>query len=213
MNSESAHPTVSALRQLLPAASCAGFSFATRLPDPAALSESSRREILTSARNAAGDECVSELLRLQGISSKGITNEVGGNRRWPDRFTGSLSYKETVVIGVLAPCSQHSMLGIDLESLSGPAILDSRAVIAPEGVPAEVDQALAVLCAFSVKEAVFKAQYPVTGFRLDFSDVRLHWSSLDSLRGSGTAQCPGNRLIPFQLVVTGQWVVSVASQK
>ena len=95
---------------------------------------------------------------------------------WPNGFVGSLTHKGTAVLGALAAKSVLRALGIDIEFIDSSKLGSIEKNIAWEGLPPGTDQSQGVLLALSAKEAVFKAQYPLTGKLLSFSDVALEWT-------------------------------------
>jgi 4'-phosphopantetheinyl transferase EntD len=97
---------------------------------------------------------------------------------WPKGVIGSITHCDTLCITALAPQSIYRSLGIDIER-NTPLPADLEAVVA---TPSE-QRALATLPSpqrlhmakqiFCAKEALYKAQYPVTQLRLGFQDVEL----------------------------------------
>ena len=208
---DAAHPALTTLQALLPDATVAGGDFAHTLPSPAAVPVLDRPQIFRTARFVAGENCIKDLLKNAGIPDRIIRNGEGGERLWPKEHVGSLTYKKTTVLGALAHSSRLTMLGIDLESIDrdGMALIEST--IAPEGLPPGTSSELGVLLAFSAKEAVFKAQYPATTRRLDFSDVRLKWTGSGHAQGDARAACPDGVILGVRFKIVDRWLVSVAS--
>ena len=102
----------------------------------------------------------------------------------PQGLRASLSHSGEFCIAIAAPAGGPS-LGVDLEP-------DSRAV--PEGLaemmrPCRLPESEPALLAFCVKEAMFKAQYPLTGRMLDFREVPA------VVGASRFRACLGDRLI------------------
>lgn len=206
------HPALFALQALLPNIVVAGVSFANKLPDPRSISSLERQNIFKVEQATAGNDCVNSLLRGVGIGDRKINNGSGGERVWPEHFVGSLTYKETIVLGALAPTKRFAMLGIDLETIgSGEEELD-KGTISSEGLPPGIAPGLGVLYSFSAKEAAFKAQYPLTTRRLNFSHVRLEWHAANSSFAETTAICPAGVILEVQLKIVERWLVSVASK-
>jgi len=110
--------------------------------------------------------------------------------RWPRGCVGSISHSNALAAAVVAYRTDYRSLGIDLEH----AIRDEDCtdeLIGSIQTPAEWER-LAVLptltrgqaltLAFSIKESVFKALYPLVHTYFDFKDVELIWC-----KASGTA--------------------------
>lgn len=206
---DASHETVRALEDLVPEAIVAGGSFAAWLPHPRTLPPADREVTISSAREAAVAHCVRELLLRVGLDEDTtVATAEGGARKWPAGFVGSLTHKGTVVLGVIAPATSTRMIGIDLERTDRDDLAAIENSIASEGLPPGVDSERARLLSFSAKEAVFKAQYPVTGRRLGFPDVQLLWErSGENIRAE--VRCPVEGLV-IRASVVGRWVVSAA---
>lgn len=205
MTLDATHSTVEALRQLLPGAVVAGGSFAGSLPHPATFNPDQRRVAFQATRELAVDECVGSLLERIGLASDlDILMGEGGERRWPRGFVGSLTHKGTVVLGAIAPSSVLTAVGIDLERLSGPGLRAIAHILGEAQEPwlGGHDQEARMLQTFAAKEAVFKAQYPMTRRKVGFSDVRLEWELGGGGERRAAAMCP--ECLPFQ--VRARWV-------
>jgi len=204
------HEAVKALERLVPEAMVTGGSFAGWLPHPRSVEPTAREAIITSARAAAVAQCVRDLLRRVGVAeATRVGTEEGGERNWPAGFVGSLTHKGTVVLGVIASAGSVRMIGIDLERTDGDDLAAIENSIAPEGLAPGMDPATARLVSFSVKEAVFKAQYPETRRRFGFADVQLtNWE-----HGGGyiraAVRCPVDNL-EMRASVAGNWVIAAA---
>jgi len=171
------HSTLLVLRRLVPETAVAGGSFARSLPHPRSLGSASRAVAFASAQELAIEECITSLLQLAGLPlDLRVEKRPDGARDWPRGFAGSLTHKGTVVLGAIAAVSTVKMIGLDLERIDHADLLPIETLVAAEGLPPRIDRQFGTLLAFSAKEAVFKAQYPVTRDRLDFSAVRLRWT-------------------------------------
>lgn len=162
-------------------------------------------------KEAATTRCLEQLLREAGLSPPAPTRCADGPRDWPQGYAGSLSKKGTVVVAALAPREAVASLGIDIETiddsdLSGIPLLGPGENLPPK--PANFH--LGVL--FSAKEAVFKAQYPLTGRRLAFDDVTIAWAPP---RGHivGQAVLEGLRVDVACSVTPTAWVLSIATSR
>ncbi len=99
-----------------------------------------------------------------------------GNRRapvWPDGVVGSITHSEGFCAAAVAHESEFAAVGIDAEGLRPLPVGVRRLVVRPAelcGLPPEICWDAV---AFSAKEAVFKAWFPLTGTWLDFLDVQL----------------------------------------
>ena len=130
--------------------------------------ESRRREF------AIGRACArAALVRLDNRPPVAIP--VGDDRApvWPDGVVGSITHSEGFCAAAVAHGSEFAAVGIDAEGLRPLPDGVRRLVLRPAelcGLPPEISWDAV---AFSAKEAVFKAWFPLTGKWLDFLDVEL----------------------------------------
>lgn len=96
---------------------------------------------------------------------------------WPEGLTGSISHDARHAVAVLLPAAPGLALGVDLEPAEplDPDLVGmictpaERRGLGPLG-EAELRKARLI---FSAKEAVFKAQYPLSGAMLGFEDIEI----------------------------------------
>lgn len=100
---------------------------------------------------------------------------------WPAGFVGSISHCERFCGAITAEQSDFASVGFDVD-MADPIDHGLYDLIGPEG---EIDAAAHVLAVppgtaaklvFVVKEAVFKAYWPLTHHFLEFDDVRIRFS-------------------------------------
>lgn len=128
------------------------------LPDRIARAAPRRR-----AEWLAGRCCASEALRL--LTGQGTYPGMAPDRSplWPDGTLGSISHSGDVAVAIAARAGSCLGIGIDIER-----VMDGRAAseIAPEALTPRERRHLAndpfsVTLAFSAKESLFKALYPL----------------------------------------------------
>ena len=191
-----------------------GGSFAGFLPHPRTIPPEGRGRILRSAQELAVRECVRGLVRHMGLSPEvSIAVGEGGQRLWPKGFVGSVTHKGTAVLGVVVSDVIFESVGIDLELIERAEFANLEKLVAPEGLPSGREPAVGALLAFSAKEAVYKAWYPLGKRPLGFGDIRLKWTSFDSDRLWADAQCPGSRSLGVGCMIVGDWIVSAAGSR
>lgn len=177
-----AHPLVNEIRSIQPGLFVEGGSFARELPEPSDVPAADRAIVFDQMREKAAGSCLSRLLGSAGLGSTVPPRTAQGYRAWPDGFVGSVSHKGTVVVGVLALTTTRPSVGIDIETVE-PGGLPGVPLWASDEQPPPVGSELAPHIAFSAKEAVFKATFPLTHERLAFEDIRITWSRSDRLHG------------------------------
>jgi 4'-phosphopantetheinyl transferase EntD len=212
MQLDSAHATVIALRELITPAHVAGGSFGAWLPPPGGLSSTERERAFQTAQQQAVQQCISALLRAAGLQADTkIATEPTGERNWPAKFVGSLTHKGAVVLGAMAKRSKYVAIGIDLERIADHQALPlDQHSIAPEGIPVGPDPRAGTLISFSAKEAVFKAQFPGSRRRLDFSDVVVAWEPAKDFHFSAVAAISGGQNLEVRSRMVFPWIVCVA---
>ncbi len=141
---------------------------------------STRRRDYTAGRTAAR-LAMTEL----GWPAVPLLRGPGGSVIWPDGLTGSLSHCEDLCIAVVAQTQDHISIGIDLERIQDldPAMIETVCTLDEIAQAAtSQDPGLWPLMIFNAKEAVFKAQYPLTRQMIDFQRV-----TVDLVNGGFTA--------------------------
>lgn len=123
---------------------------------------------------AAGRSAAHAVLERLGLPS--IAIPMGQDRApiWPSSVVGSLSHSENACVAVAALSRHVQAIGIDVESLAPldnglPADIASPEELACMNAPPE----LAALRVFSMKEAGYKAQYPISRTRLGFDALEV----------------------------------------
>src|ERR1044071_334288 len=208
---DTSHVALATLRDLLPEATLAGGSFSSLLPPPRMLSSDDRRTEYERVRELAIETCLARAASDAGLSGITIRRGDDGARQWPRGFVGSLSDKGTVVATALAPISILRALGIDLELIDNSASQLDAALIGADS-PRGFAPAVQTLLTFSAKEAVFKAQFPLTGAKLQYLDIELDWSGQSSPHLEAIARSPR---FPEPLIVRSatsrRWIVAIAA--
>lgn len=206
------HPTLSLLRKILPEAGTAGGSFIDSLPEPKGKSMTEMQSIRSNARQKAIRTTVQDLLEDIGThNTPPLERGPQGNRIWPNGYTGSISYKGTVVLGTLCSRSIIRTVGIDVE-LDQYGGENLSHVASQDELPIMPSPKLSLLSAFSVKESVYKASYPIEQKPLDFNDVDITWGNTSDGINRGIAQT-ANRSFDVGCISDGDWVVSTAYLK
>lgn len=126
---------------------------------------------------ALGRACARRALAALGIRGVPLLRGEGRAPVWPAEIIGSLTHTEGYCAAAVARRGELQGIGVDAESapLSARAarrVLDEterRQLAALGAAPACSYETLA----FSAKESVFKALYPISGLRLGFRDAAI----------------------------------------
>lgn len=114
------------------------------------------------------------------VAGFAVPNAADRSPQWPEGFCGSISHARGLAVAVLAHRSERLLsIGVDIEDDSAlPADLHDIVLVPEEraALADKVDAGQQAKAVFVVKEAVYKAQYPLTGrlFGFDQISVSLH---------------------------------------
>lgn len=137
------------------AAQCADFSNSRRI------------EFLTSR------QCARTALKEQGYSLAELTIDSMGVPQWPKGFTGSITHSRGLCGAVAAKTDASLCLGLDFERTGRLSSSAAKRVIHPLEASFAADYEQGAILLFSLKEAFYKAQFPVWAARANFQDLAL----------------------------------------
>ena len=141
-----------------------------------------------------------ELLATLGQPPRAILKSASGAPTWPDGYVGSLAHDARIAVAAVASRRNYLGLGVDVEpaEVLDPDLID---VIATAQERQRMDNdPYAGRVLFAVKEAVYKAVYPLDQVFLDHHDVEVGLAS-------GTATVNNGRVVPFRYCVAKHIVV------
>jgi 4'-phosphopantetheinyl transferase EntD len=130
------------------------------------------------AEFAAGRTHARRALAALGAALAPIPAGADRAPQWPPGFAGSIAHTRSLAAAVVAPTAAFAALGLDIEELRAEMDEIAPMVLAPaerrwlDGLAGAERRRLATLV-FSIKEAVFKAQWPLTHRFLEFADVEV----------------------------------------
>jgi 4'-phosphopantetheinyl transferase EntD len=135
--------------------------------------------------SGAGRSLARELCRRLGVK----TNSLPRSRRrfpiWPCGLVGSIAHDREFAAVVAAFKCDVRALGIDIEP-SAPLHTEIERLIGSDAELTQFrDSKAGGTILFSLKEAVFKAVYPMDGMMLDFHDVTVYRDSSTALTNYG----------------------------
>lgn len=178
-----------------------------------------RRQFLT------GRACAHDALRRLGLDDGSpVGRGAGGEPLWPLGAVGSIAHTEGLAGAVVAWARDAWGLGLDLEHLDPPLepAVERLVLTDPERAGLLAGHPLAPYAgkiAFCVKEAVYKALFPATRWRLEFGDVAVDvdpegWryrAVVDerfTLAGRPIAPLAGRLAVADGYVLAGSWVAT-----
>jgi 4'-phosphopantetheinyl transferase EntD len=156
---------------------------------------------LTPAELRPMDRAIASVRRASGaarIVAKALLAELGGPPavelprssasrapQWPSGFVGSLAHDDEFAVAAVTRAPSIRGVGIDVEPpLPLPGDLLDVIATANEREQLKGDLVSARLL-FCMKEAVYKATYPIDGMFLEHHDVEIHLTSSVALTNSG----------------------------
>jgi 4'-phosphopantetheinyl transferase EntD len=156
---------------------------------------------------AAGRSAARAAMAEIGLAARAIPQ---GNDRaplWPAGLVGSIAHCDACCIAAVAMQEHYAALGVDVEPAT-PLASDLFEVICTPAERAwlddQPDPGLMAKVIFSAKEAVYKAQYPLTGKMIGFDAVTLDFDN-DRFRviaGPDLTNIKGEILIQEGLILT-----------
>ena len=128
------------------------------------------------AEFAAGRACAHAGLEALGLEAVGVPRSDDRSPRWPTDIEGSIAHTDGKAMAVVARRSDlgGAGIGIDVEQRGRVRPELYRKLFTEEEIEmlaAGADEGLEATIRFSAKEAFYKAQYPLTGGWVSFTDV------------------------------------------
>jgi len=114
-----------------------------------------------------------ELMKRVGIAPRPVLKGPAGMPQWPDGFVGSIAHDSTVAAAALACRTDHISIGIDIEPAEAlePDLIE---IVATEQERAALTKTpLQGRLLFAIKEAVYKAAYPLDRAFLEFAHIEV----------------------------------------
>jgi 4'-phosphopantetheinyl transferase EntD len=144
---------------------------------------------------AAGRSAARAALRQLGLTARPLPIGPGGAPQWPEGVVGSITHTSQFALAVAGARSTFLSIGVDVENAMSvtenlwkdflrPAELAFLMTLPSSG------RQSAAASIFSLKEAFYKFQYPITQAWLDFQEVEVTFSDRASV---GNAQITGTR--------------------
>lgn len=128
------------------------------------------------AEFAAGRRAARNAMAEIGLRPCAIPQGNHGAPQWSAGLSGSIAHCDSCCISVVAHAEDYATVGVDIEPATAldadliPVICNSSE---RDWVKKQSDAGLAAKLIFSAKEAVYKAQYPLTGKVIGFDEVTL----------------------------------------
>lgn len=169
---------------------------------------------------STGRFCAMKVLEQYGISDAIVP--IGKDREpiWPAGFVGSISHCDKLSGAIIAMKSDYISLGLDIEEIGivTPELWD---LVLTENEKnylyglSEEDKRIQSTAIFSIKEAFYKFQYPLTKTFLDFLDVEVALPSFShvSVLSELISQDSPIRINKSTYTVEKSCIVSIVTQE
>jgi 4'-phosphopantetheinyl transferase EntD len=108
-----------------------------------------------------------------GVPAYAIPKDASGAPIWPRGIIGSLAHDDSFAVAAIAPSQCVTSIGIDIEADEALGTEIVNLVATPNEQRRYPPTVLNSRRLFVVKEAVYKATFPVDGHFLDFQDVEV----------------------------------------
>jgi len=192
-------------------------SFAQGSLHPAEAAQAARMGAMRRAEFALGRACARRALSQLGFEGKPLLRGEGRDPQWPPGVIGSLTHTDGFCAAAVARRGELLALGLDAESApisprAARRVLDDEERARIESLGAAKGCDFATL-AFSAKESVFKALFPLSGRRLGFRDAAIE---IDpgaelfrvALRAGGEGALPSGARIEGRYALTRNCVIT-----
>jgi len=143
-----------------------------------------------------------QLLLQAGREPCAIPRSATGAPIWPDGVVGSLAHDASVAIAAIAMQRDVLSVGIDVEPAEALEPDLTELIATPQERAGLGDDPRQTRLLFSIKEAVYKAVYPLDRTFLDHHDVEVDWSA-------GLARVRGGRVVEVRWCLSTH-IVSLA---
>ncbi|WP_245442166.1 4'-phosphopantetheinyl transferase family protein [Mesorhizobium hawassense] len=143
------------------------------------------REPGARAATGAGRHVAHELLRRLGCVDLAIVRGQSGNPIWPAGIVGSIAHDDLMAVAVVARSDALKGVGVDIEPAL-PLPDDLLAVVAaPQDRLGDLDPKLGGRILFAIKEAAYKASFPLDGRVLGFEDIAVDFEKSEAVTSFG----------------------------
>ncbi|MCO6392306.1 4'-phosphopantetheinyl transferase superfamily protein [Aliihoeflea aestuarii] len=126
----------------------------------------------------AGRQCAHLALERLGLTATAIAASSARAPCWPAGVVGSISHTDEFAISAVARSQSYAGVGVDVEAageldaslvdlICGPVERAGMRMMSPG------QARLQAKTIFSIKESVFKCQFPLTGVWLEFTDIEV----------------------------------------
>lgn len=139
------------------------------------------------AEYLAGRLCAKEALKKLNYQGYPTTNKDKGPN-WPESICGSITHSHNIAAAVVASKQNWQSIGIDIEQLLNTKRSERLLSTVTNNkeqqlILTDTDIGLFTTLAFSIKESLFKALYPITNTRFYFEHAEIiDWSKTGKVR-------------------------------
>ncbi|CDX48807.1 4'-phosphopantetheinyl transferase [Mesorhizobium plurifarium] len=143
------------------------------------------REPRARMASGAGRQVAHELLRRLGCADPAVPRGQLGNPIWPAGIIGSIAHDDNLAVAVAARSGAMRSVGVDIEPAL-PLPRELEAIVAtPQDRLGDLETGTGGRVLFAVKEAVYKASFPLDGRVLGFEHIAVDFEAGKAVTSSG----------------------------
>lgn len=125
--------------------------------------------------HSLGRYCAQQATNAIGIHCSKISSDSQGLPIWPEGVVGSISHSKGLCLSAVAKSEDFQTIGIDIEQFNRMKERSIERIVHPEE-KAEIGNDLTkATLLFSIKEAFYKAQFPIYKSHLNFKDLAFRY--------------------------------------
>jgi len=140
------------------------------------------------------------LMQRFGIAPQPVLKAAAGMPLWPQGLVGSIAHDATVAVAALARGADFLSIGVDIEPAEALPSDLLHLIATSRELADTTDAPLRGRLLFAIKEAVYKAVYPLDGTFLEHHDVKVNLPAR-------TAAVRNGRSVPFRYGVSSHIAV------
>jgi len=143
------------------------------------------RESRARSASGAGRQIAHELLQRLQCADMAVARGLLGNPIWPEGIAGSIAHDEEMAVAVAARSGAVGSVGVDIEPASPLPDGLRDLVMTPRDRVGGFDPGIAGRILFAVKEAAYKASFPLDGHVLGFEDIAVDLEAGEAVTSHG----------------------------
>ena len=125
--------------------------------------------------HSLGRYCAQQALGAINFHCNVIKSSSHGFPIWPDGIVGSISHSKGLCLSAVAQITNFQAIGIDVEQFNRMKERSIERIVHPKEIAQIGNDLTKATLLFSIKEAFYKAQYPIFKNSLNFKDLAFEY--------------------------------------